>query len=473
MSPKNYLRQISVVIVIEILIIITAIYLSSSFWSRVCSNSVVSCLTDKNLSIVDFFLLSMWRPFILTPLPVFSLMSGNLFGASLGTFVAAVGATLSCLPMYFLAKLVGNKMVSPWLNSNLPQTLKFLKSQDWKIILACRLIPVLPFDLLTFIFGLMNFRGKYVLVMTFLGILPECLVFAKIATPSSTTLGSTIVTLVVICSCCLLPGLIIEYRSRKRGSSLWTQTKAMWQELKAEIKLNNEIVKRHQHDPQKTPILLLYGFFSSRRSLTALEKRLYKHGYEVISFNLGGLFGVFFTRSITDTARYIDYKLKRQFKRNKFNKIKIVAHSKGGLVALWWLLKLGGSKYCDRVITMGTPFKGSVLTWLALVTPLGFIFKDVWQMRPGSVFLKNLQSFKIPDNLTIYNIYSKNDRVATDQNAVFTSIQNSSQIVPIPMHSISHFEFLYRKDVGDSLVNLLGSPYVEGPLTQNPSDKSP
>ena len=472
MKLRSYHKQLQTVIAIELIFIIVGFFLAKNFWEHTCNATLLSCLSDKNLPLQSFLLLNIIRPFLLTPLPIFAMMAGNTFGPIEGALIAAFGATLSCAVIYIFAKAIGKKLVNPWLSSNLPQTLRFIRSQDWKIVLVCRLVPLIPFDLCTLIFGLLDFRWKYVIIATFVAILPESYLFSKIANQDATVLSATVSTLSMIMIFCILPGIIIEFISRKKGSSLWVRLKAMWIELKEEVKYNNEIVKRHQHNPAKIPVLLVYGYFSSRRALTVLERILTRQGYEVISFNLGGLLGVFFTKGIKETASFIDFKLKRQFDRHQFSKVTVVAHSKGGLVALWWVLKLGGSKYCNKVITMGSPFKGSLLTWLALVTPIGLIFRDLWQMRPGSDLLKELHDSEIPENVTIFNLFSNKDSVAKGEHGLFKPRKKSNQVVPIPMHHVTHFEFLYRRDVGDALINVLGSPYLNdhydnGTLVEN------
>jgi len=225
-----------------------------------------------------------------------------------------------------------------------------------------------------------------------------------------------------------------------------------------EVHLNNDIIKRHSYGKSKTPVLLLYGFFSSRRALSVVERRLTQKGYEVLSFNLGGLFGVFFTKGIAESARFIEYKLKRQFDRHSFTHIRIVAHSKGGLVALWWLLRLGGHRHCHRVVTMGTPFRGTPLTWLALVTPLGFFWRDVWEMRPGSAFLSQLHESAIPKHVDIYCLYSDRDGVAKGEDAVFLPDQYRERVHPVAVHSASHFELLHKKEVIEKVAEILGNP---------------
>jgi pimeloyl-ACP methyl ester carboxylesterase len=259
----------------------------------------------------------------------------------------------------------------------------------------------------------------------------------------------------------LVPLIGFEIWTRKRGGGLWLRAKAMFREISYEVKTNNEIVKRFDYVAEKPPVLLLYGFFASRRSLTVLERLLVNKGHQVLSFNLGGLLGTFFTRGITETAEFIDYKVKRQIERHGIQKIQIVAHSKGGLVALWWALRMGGATYCDRIITLGTPFVGSRFTYLALATPLGFFFKDVWQMRPGSSFLRSLRSSEVPDSLKVFCLYSDKDGIATGTKGLFRPFRNKSQIVGVPLTNISHFEFLYRKNVCEIISKILNDQYAQ------------
>ena len=460
--PYNYYRQLRTVLLLELSLLTLGIFGAVSLWDGLCDSSLIACLRDESLSIPGFLFLSLIRPFVLTPVPIFALMAGNSYGSWMGAVLTAASAVLSCFGVYLFATILGKRLVTPWIRWNLPQTLRFLRSQDWKIILLVRLIPVLPFDVMTFLFGLLGFRLHWIIVFTFLGVLPEAYIFSQLADPESTPMYTTVMTVSVFCCFFLLPGAIIEFISRKRGSGMWMRLKAMWHELHTEITLNNSIVKRREHDPRKRPVLLLYGFFSSRRSLTVLERILTFRGYEVFSFNMGGLLGVFFTKGIVESARFVDFKLKRQFERHNFQEIDIIAHSKGGLVAMWWLLKMGGHIHCKRLITMGTPFKGSRLTWLGLVTPVGLMFRDIWQMRPGSLLLKELHECPVPRNLRIYNLYSNRDKVATGDSGVFVPPEESADtVVPIPLHHLSHFEFLYRRDVGDTLARLLGSPYRE------------
>ncbi|RZA17547.1 MAG: alpha/beta fold hydrolase, partial [Proteobacteria bacterium] len=296
--------------------------------------------------------------------------------------------------------------------------------------------------------------------------LPEVYFFASIGEgTSSSIVYKGLTTLSIAAALTTIPLLLYEFVMRKRGASLWTAAKKVYYELLYEARTNNDIVRSAQYSAEKIPIVLLYGFFSSRKTLAVMEKLLTRQGYEVMSFNLGGSLGVFFTRGIPETAEFIDRKIQRQMKRYGFEKVHVVAHSKGGLVALYWLLKNGGAKYCDKVITMGTPYKGTWLVYLAIFTPLGFFWKDVWQMRPGCSFLKTLHETEIPKNLKIHCLYSNQDRIAIDTAGVFKA---NGDIIGVPMHHLSHFQFLARRDVASTIGRIIR----DEPLLTKQSEES-
>lgn len=441
---------------VELAILACLFVFAFFFWHQFCSDSLDSCLAgDQGPRVITFLILSAIRPFVFTPLAFMAILSGKAFGPWLGTLLTAVGSLLSCLSVFGIGKLLGRRYTKPWLSNNLPATFKFIRSQDYKAVFAARLLPVMPFDVLSFLFGAFDFRLRSVAIASFIGVLPEAYLYAKLVDPAETAIGSTMTLLELTSVSIIVPLLIFEFISRKNGSGMWQRLKAVLAEIRYEARTNNEIVKRRVFDPDQTPVLLLYGFFSSRRTMTQLERHLTLRGHQVMSFNLGGLLGTFFTADIVETANFIDYKIKRQFERHGFKKIQIVAHSKGGLVALWWALKLGGHRYCDKIITMGTPYEGTWLTYLALVTPLGFLWRDVGQMRPGSAFLSDLKNAEVPSTLKIYCVHSRRDQIAKDGEGVFHPTPPSPQVTAIPMHDIGHFEMLYRPEIADKVADLL------------------
>ncbi len=441
---------------IELLIITALIGIAMLFWGNMCSDTWSSCIGSKP-SIWWFFFFCLVRPFVFTPAFFIAMIAGDAFGIFWGTLLTCLGNIVSSVAVYAPAKILGKHYSYPWIHRNLPETGKIVRTHGFKIATFIRFIPIVPFDLATLIFGLSNIRIKHSIFATALASLPIGFLFCSIGyynTPQP-LIVETFKNLMIL-SLGFFGVLIVHgFFTKDKGGSLWNNIKKFYQELLYEIKVNNDIFRTDDFSSDKPPVILLYGFFSSRRAVVQVERRLRKKGVNVMSFNLGGLLGVFFTIGIKDAAKFLRKKINRQIDRHGFQKLQIIAYSKGGLVAMWYILKLGGHKYVDRIITMAAPFHGTYYTYLALITPLGFIWKDMWQMRPGSKFIETLEQLEIPENLEIFCFYGTKDTVARGRLGVFKHDQNHPQIRAIPFEGYYHFDFLHFQEVVDKLIEYL------------------
>ena len=449
-------QKIKMVLLIEVVLVAFASVISFGSLEYMCDTSWQSCLGNPENALSSFFMLSIIRPLLLWPIMFMGLAAGDAFGTFWGTILTVIGEVISSFVVYWPTLLISRKYLHNWISANLPETLKLIRTQDYKIIFFMRLIPIFPFDLCSLLFGLFGFRARYLALGTLIGGLPEAFLFARLAgRPTHSYISNAFESLFILSVAVISPLVLYEFLNRKEGSSLWQRVLRVYRELVYEIQTNNDIAKNRVYHNRSTPVILLYGFFSSRRTLTVIERLLTARGIQVMSFNLGGLLGVFFTRGIPETAAFIDEKIRRQIERNGFDKVRIVCHSKGGMVALWWILMHGGDRYCDRLVTMGTPWRGSYLVYFALITPVGLFWRDLWQMRPGSEFIKKLHGMKLPDTLKLFCLYSHKDRVALHNNGAFKLEEKLPNVFPIPMHHLGHFEFLYRREVGDLIADLL------------------
>lgn len=449
-------KRFLTVLIFELIALSIVFLIGFTFWQNVCGDAgMADCLKDSSSPYLTFLFLSLIRPLFFSPVLLLAFVAGGYFGSFWGAVLTALGSGLSSLCIYYPAHVFGKKMVRPWLLSNLPNTWRLIRTQDYKIVFISHWIPIFPTDLLSFLFGIADFHARRVFLFTALGSFPTIFLFSSLANAgNSDSILAPLLEIIGYGILTSLPLLCYEFLYRKKKGSLWTRIKRVYYEIFYEVKVNNEIRREDRFQPGTTPVILLYGFFSSRKTLSVLEKLLVQRGFEVMSFNLGGFFDVFFTRGIRETAEFLNQKIRRQMAKHGFEKVAIVGHSKGGLVALWWLLRLGGHRHCDKVITMGTPFKGSYLTYLLLFTPLGFFWKDIWQMRPGSKFLNTLHDSPVYENVTIFNLYSIKDKVAVGKEGVF---EYPGRVIPVPMHHMAHFEYLYRRSIGDVLSGLLKS----------------
>lgn len=188
---------------------------------------------------------------------------------------------------------------------------------------------------------------------------------------------------------------------------------------------SNRIRRRTDFSRCERPVLLLYGFFSTRRTFEVLERRLRRDGYGVFSLDLGGLARCLNTKGIDDLAAYVRAKVERIYARNPgLGPLTIVGHSKGGLIAAYYVKRLGGWRRTRAVVTLGTPHQGTPVAWLGL--PLLPVSRSVWQMRPRSAFLQRLGEGPWPAEVRLTSIWSRRDGTTPYPCAV------------IPTHGLPH-----------------------------------
>ncbi len=183
--------------------------------------------------------------------------------------------------------------------------------------------------------------------------------------------------------------------------------------LRGYIDLNVDganVARRTDFTSCQRPLLLLYGFFSTRRTLGVLERRLRRDGYCVFSLNLGGYRGAFNTRGIDDLADFVRAKIERLYTRYPtMGPLTIVGHSKGGLIGAYYVKKLGGHRRVRTLVTLGTPHNGTPAAYFGL--PISLLARSLLQMTPMSPFIRRLQEAPWPEGVRSTSIHSRLDRM--------------------------------------------------------------
>jgi hypothetical protein len=129
----------------------------------------------------------------------------------------------------------------------------------------------------------------------------------------------------------------------------------------------------------RVPVLLVHGLVDNRSIFTAMRRGRRRSAAGCSSRctprrSPGGA-----ARGAADLGREIE----RICARTGHDRIHVVGHSLGGLMARYHLQRQDGARHVQSLVTLGTPHEGSVLAHL-LPTPL------VKQLRPGSPLLREL-----------------------------------------------------------------------------------
>ncbi len=227
----------------------------------------------------------------------------------------------------------------------------------------------------------------------------------------------------------------------------------------------NRVEKRTDFSRCERPVLLLYGFFSTRRTFDVLERRLRRDGYGVFSLNLGGLWRSFNTRGIDDVADLVRAKVERIYARNpRMGPLTIVGHSPGGLIACYYVKKLGGWRRTRAVVTVATPHHGTPVAYLGL--PVLAIAPSVRQLLPGSRFVRRLAEGPWPGEVRLASIWSRQDPVAPYPSAVIET-HGLPHLANVEIDS-RHFDVLRSKRVYEVIRREIRAAEVEAPVRRGP-----
>ncbi|AGK79499.1 secreted lipase [Streptomyces microflavus DSM 40593] len=129
------------------------------------------------------------------------------------------------------------------------------------------------------------------------------------------------------------------------------------------------------------PVVLLHGFIDNRSVFVLLRRALARHGRRhLASLNYSPL-----TRDLRTAAELLGRHVEEICARTGQREVDIVGHSLGGLIARYYVQRLGGDRRVRTLVTLGTPHGGTA------VAPGAGIHPIVRQMRGGSALIEELR----------------------------------------------------------------------------------
>jgi pimeloyl-ACP methyl ester carboxylesterase len=153
-----------------------------------------------------------------------------------------------------------------------------------------------------------------------------------------------------------------------------------------------------------TPILLVHGIVDNRSVFTVLRRGLMRRGFgRVSSVNYRGVH-----RDVPTLARQLAEEVERACEESGYERVHLVGHSLGGLIARYYVQRLGGDARVHTLVTLGTPHQGTVP---ARLVPLPLV-RD---LRPGSPLLAELAAPAPNCRTRFVAVWSDLDQVVVPQ----------------------------------------------------------
>lgn len=152
---------------------------------------------------------------------------------------------------------------------------------------------------------------------------------------------------------------------------------------------------------ERPPVVLLHGFIDNRSVFVLLRRSLARHGWHHLeSLNYSPL-----TCDIRTAAELLDRHVEEICARTGQHEVDIVGHSLGGLIARYYVQRLGGDRRVRTLVTLGTPHGGTAVAPLAGAHPI------VRQMRSGSDLIEELRHPAPGCRTRFVSFWSELDRV--------------------------------------------------------------
>jgi hypothetical protein len=128
-----------------------------------------------------------------------------------------------------------------------------------------------------------------------------------------------------------------------------------------------------------TPILLVHGMVDNRSIFTVLRRNLQRRGFHrVLSLNYSVRTG-----DVREAAERLSAHVEGICADTGFERIHVIGHSMGGLIARYYVQCLGGDERVHTLVTLGSPHAGTATAYL-VPHRLGR------QLRPGSDVVNEL-----------------------------------------------------------------------------------
>ncbi|MDY6853290.1 MAG: VTT domain-containing protein [Thermodesulfobacteriota bacterium] len=163
--------------------------------------------------------------FFLPGLPI-TIAGGILFGPFWGVVYTITSATMGACVAFLISRYIAREWIEAKLKSPRWQRLDdAVKRNGWKVVAFTRLIPLFPFNLLNYAFGLTKIKFFHYAIASFFCMLPSCIAYVVFSSSLLDLIKGKISPMFVvgiglIISVSLIPLFFRRYKARKGANDI-------------------------------------------------------------------------------------------------------------------------------------------------------------------------------------------------------------------------------------------------------------
>lgn len=207
-------------------------------------------------------------------------------------------------------------------------------------------------------------------------------------------------------------------------------------------------------DASTTPVLLVHGIVDNRSIFAVLSRALRRRGFGVVhAVNFSVLTAV--TGDVRVAARELGHHVERLCASTGADRVHIVGHSLGGLMARYYVQRLGGDARVDTLVTLGTPHRGSLVAHFLPPT------RVPQQLQPGSDLLRELEEPAPGCRTRFLAVWSRQDQLVIPQSAARLD-HPDLQVTEVELEHVGHLSMTIDPEVVHVVTRLLARCPVRG-----------
>ena len=202
-----------------------------------------------------------------------------------------------------------------------------------------------------------------------------------------------------------------------------------------------------------TPILLAHGIIDNHTVFAMMRRHLVRRGFSSIhTFSYSPL-----TLDVRRTAERMGREIEAICEASGSDRIHVIGHSLGGLIARYYIQRLGGHERVHTCVTLGTPHQGTLAARL-LPWPL------VKQVRPDSDLMAELDEPAPGCRTRFVAFYSDVDQLIVPQRRA--RIMHPDLVASnVRVHGVGHLSLPFHGEVVHRITGVLAHLDDEEPKT--------
>lgn len=178
---NNKLKKILIIILILAFLVITNKYIGNNVDIYTIKEYVKTFGVLAPLIYIVMFSLV---PLTFFPDSVLAISAGLIFGFSKGYIYTTIGALIGASIAFFIARYLGKEIIKKRSSDKLEKIERLIEKNGFYIIFLLRLIPLFPFDVISYGAGITNVKYKDFILATLFGTIPGIAVFTNIGATS-------------------------------------------------------------------------------------------------------------------------------------------------------------------------------------------------------------------------------------------------------------------------------------------------